>query len=520
MSHAQIEIGTFSPRSKRVALVFGPVVALLLFLLLPETFVDAGGKTVDFSTAGRATLAVTVWMAFWWFTEAVPIAVTALLPIVLFPLFGIATPARTTAPYASDVIFLFLGGFLLAAAIQRWGLDRRIAMRTLALMGTRTDRIVLGLMLATAFMSMWVSNTATAAMMVPIGLAVMKVVRTQRGGDAPDADERNFAVCILLSIAYSASIGGMATIIGSPPNGIFVRFVEQTYGDHVSVLDWMKVGLPVTLIMLPLAWLLLTKLLFRNGIKEVQGGREWVRGELDSMGSLTRGERVVLVVFVTTVLLWITGPWLRKIDIGGQMPLARLSDSVIAMMAGIALFMIPVKPERGIRALDWDTAKNLPWDVLLLFGGGLTLAAAIQANGAAGLIGSLAVGLKDLPAIGVVLGVATISVFATEFTSNTALAATLLPLLAAASPSLGLPPETLLLVTTLGTSAAFMMPVATPPNAIVFGTGMLTISQMVRAGFLLNVIAVLVVSAVALCFGNEIISSMQTAAVPAAQASN
>lgn len=508
MPQTQIEIGTFSPRSKRVALVLGPLLALVLYFLLPTSYVDAAGKVVEFTSAGRATLSVTVWMAIWWFTEAVPIAVTALLPIVLYPLLGIATPARTTAPYASDIIFLFLGGFLIAAAIQRWGLDRRIAMRTLAVVGTRASAVVGGLMLATAFVSMWVSNTATAAMMVPIAIAVLRVVREARGGVA-DQCERNFALCVLLAVAYGASIGGMATIIGSPPNGIYVRFVEQTYGDHVSVVDWMKVGLPVTLVMLPLTWFLLTQVLFRNSIGEVAGGREWVRDELAKLGALTRGEKTVLAVFVGTVLLWILGPTLRGLEIDGAKPLARLSDSVIAMIAGIVLFTLPVIPSKGIRALDWDTAKNLPWDVLLLFGGGLTMAAAIQANGAAGLIGAQAAALADFSTLGIVFGVAMLVIFATEFTSNTALAATMMPLLAAAAPALNVPPETLLLVTALGASAAFMMPVATPPNAIIFGTGRITIGQMVRAGILLNIIAAVVVTAMAMMLGGDLIAAIR-----------
>ncbi len=510
MPNTQIQIGTFSPRSKRFALVFAPLLALVLFLVLPESYVDPAGKEVAFSTAGRATLAVVLWMALWWFTEAVPIAITALLPIVLFPLFGIATPAQAMSPYASDVIFLFMGGFLLAAGLQKWGLDRRIAMRTLAVVGTKASHVVAGMMGVTAFVSMWVSNTSTAAMMVPIAIALIGVVRSSRPGNTPDACERNFAVSILLAVAYGASIGGMATIIGSPPNGLFVRFVEQTYGDQVSVLDWMRVGVPVTLIMLPMTWLLLTKVLFRNSIGEVAGGREWVRNELAKMGALSRGERVVLVVFLATVLLWIFGPLLRDLEIGGGKPLARLSDSTIAMIAGIVLFTIPVKPEHGIRALDWDSAKNIPWDVLLLFGGGLSMAAAIQANGAAGLEGAQAAALAELPALGIVMGVSTLVVFATEFTSNTALAATMLPLLAAAAPTLGVLPETLLLVTALGASAAFMMPVATPPNAIIFGTGMITIGQMVKAGFILNIVAILVITFVVTWLGVDLTTAIQT----------
>ncbi len=497
--------GSFSPRTRRIALVVGPLLALLSYFLLPEQYSDGKGGTAAFTPAGRATLAVAVWMATWWVTEAVHIAITALLPIAVFPLLGIAGIEQATAPYASDVIYLFFGGFVLAAAIQRWGLDRRIAYRTLTLVGTHADRVVAGFMIATAALSMWVSNTATAAMMVPIALAVINLVLrartgktlTEHGGMPAQArGERNFALALLLGIAYSASIGGIGTIIGTPPNGILVKFIAQNYGIEVSFARWRQIGMPVVALMLPITWLLLTKVMFRNGIGEIEGGREWVRQELKALGRLSRGERATLWVFAVTVLLWVTRPFLAKLSIAGVAPFAGLSDAGIAMLAAVALFMIPVEPARGVRAVDWATVRELPWDVLLLFGGGLSLAAAIEANGVADLIGAATQGFGGWPVLAIVLAVAAITTFSSELTSNTAQVATLLPLLAAVAPSLGVHPGLLLVPCALAASAAFMMPVGTPPNAIVFGTRLLTIPQMCKAGFWLNLCGIAVVTAV------------------------
>lgn len=494
MTESSIEIGAVSPKGKVVALLLGLILALVTFWLLPTHYVNASGVDVAFSYEGRACLAVTVWMAIWWFTEALPIAATAMLPLVLYPLLQITTPAAAMSNYASGTIFLFLGGFLLAAAVHRWHLDRRIALHMIALFGTKPNQMVLGLMVATAFLSAWVSNTATAAMMVPIAIAVMSVVRTTQDSPTIGKEEHNFSVSLLLAIAYSASIGGMATLIGSPPNGIFNRFVVQTYHAQVSFVGWMKVGLPVTLIMLPLTYFLLTRVLFPCKLPALAGGQEWVKNELAKLGKMSTGEKIVLVVFLLAALLWIFGPLIRGLEFGGMKPFAKLSDTIIAMGAGLTLFMIPVDVKRGIHALDWSSAKDvIAWDVLLLFGGGLTMASAIQHTGAAALIGAQAVSLAHLGETGMMLGVAAIVTFATEVTSNTALAATMMPLIAAAAESLKIASEGLLYATAIAASCAFMMPVATPPNAIVFGTGRLRIGEMVKAGFFLNVIGIFVV---------------------------
>lgn len=497
MTESSIEIGAVSNRGKLIALIAGPILGLITFFLLPESYTNSTGAEVPFSYEGRACLGVTVWMAVWWFTEALPIAATAMLPLVAYPLLQITTAKATMSNYASGTIFLFLGGFLIAAGIHRWHLDRRIALLTLKFFGTKPSQMVMGLMFATAFLSAWVSNTATAAMMVPIAIAVLGVVRSTQKSEVIGKDERNFGISVLLSIAYAASIGGMVTLIGSPPNGIYARFMQQTYGTTVSFTDWMMLGLPVAILMLPATYILLTKVLFPCRIDGIPGGKEWVRNELRKLGSMSRGEKIVLAVFLLAALLWIFGPLIRDITIDGAKPFNALKDETIAMLAGLLLFIIPVDARRGIHALDWSAAKDvIAWDVLLLFGGGLTMAAALQSTGAAALVGAQASVLAGFGEITMMAGVAALVTFATEVTSNTALAATMMPLIAAAADALKIDPSGLLVATALAASCAFMMPVATPPNAIVFGTGRLHIGDMVKAGFWLNILGVVIITIV------------------------
>ena len=477
------------------------MVALLFYFILPEQYITSAGVSETFSHAARACAAIVLWMAIWWFTEAVPIAVTSLLPIVLFPLFGVMGSSDTLKEYANGTIFLFLGGFLIAAGIARWHLDRRIALLTIRIVGTKPQQIILGLLLSTSFISAWVSNTATAAMMVPIALAVLKVVRSTREDLRIDRAEHNFGVCVLLAVAYGASLGGVLTLIGTPPNGIFARFVEQTYNLSVSFIDWMLIAFPIVVVMIAATQLLMTKVLFRELVSELPGGKDWVMHEYSKLGPMSRGEKIVLTVFVTAALLWCFGPVIRGIQIGDMTPFKPLSDTVIAMGAGIILFIIPVDYKRGVHALDWSSASDtVAWDVLLLFGGGLSMAAAIQKTGLADIIGAQATFLSSLPEVAAISGLTTLTVFASEFTSNTALAATMMPLVAAVADSIGMHPEALLVATTFGASLAFMMPVGTPPNAIIFGTGRIRIAEMIRAGFCLNVCGIVVVTIICSVF--------------------
>ena len=487
---------------KRIGLFGGPVLAMVCYYYLPPHYSTGPGEWVEFSRAGRTTLAMMVWMAAWWLTEAVDIEVTALLPIVAFPLLGIAPLSKVLPPYAADVIFLFMGGFIIGLAIERWGLDRRIAYFVLRLVGARPAAIIGGFMAVTAFLSMWVSNTACAAMMVPIALSVIDLVLRSRtgaglkesGGIPQDrVPERNFATGLLLSVAYAASIGGIATIIGSPPNGIAVRYIQQTFQKEVSFFDWLLIGGPFTLIFLPIAWLMITRVLFRSDIGEIAGGRQHFNDEYRKLGALSRGEKTVLAVFFVTAFLWIFSPLLKPVVVAGVKPLAGLSDAGIAMLAALALFLIPVDRAKGVRAMDWDTAVKLPWGVLMLFGGGLTLAASVEANGVSEFIGNGTRDLAGLHPLFLLLAITAMTVFLSELTSNTAQVATMVPVLAAMAPVLGMNPYVLIIACTLGASSAYMMPVGTPPNAIVFGTGLVRMPQMMKAGFWLNLAGILVI---------------------------
>jgi sodium-dependent dicarboxylate transporter 2/3/5 len=385
-------------------------------------------------------------------------------------------------------------------------LDRRLAFLTLRLAGSRPDRIVAGCMGVTAFISMWVSNTATAAMMTPIALSVVELSTHRRAGveapgaDAPpegDPDARNFALAMLLGVAYASSIGGLGTIIGSPPNGILVRFLEQTYGTRLSFTRWMLLGIPVILVFLPVSWWMTTRLLFRTRIREIEGGRQFAEQEYRKLGPPNAGERATLIVFCAAVFLWVFRPLLAEIRVAGADPFRHLSDTSVAVGAALALFLFPVDRARGLFAADWATAVRLPWGVLLLFGGGLALADAVDANGVAAFLTARARGLGGWHPMLVVATLVAAAVFLSEITSNTAQVATMLPILAALAPALGVPPPLLLVPCTFGASLAFMMPVGTPPNAIVFGTGRVPLPRMIRAGFWLNVVGIGVVSALA-----------------------
>lgn len=495
-----------------VGLIGGPVVALLIFVLLPHQYLGVDGELMPLTTAARATLAVMAWMAMWWLTEAIDIAATALLPIAVFPVLGVLPIGQATAPYASDLIFLFMGGFILALSMQRWGLDRRIALFTLRRVGSRPPAIIGGFMLVTAVLSMWVSNTATAAMMLPIALSVINLLLTKESGETatvpglPDTGDpgRNFALSLMLAIAYAASIGGIATIIGSPPNGILVEFVALEYGRDIGFSEWMLIGGPIALVFLPLAWALITWVLYPIKIKRIEGGGELFEQEFAKLGPMKAGEWITMIVFGCTALLWITRPLLVAVTIGGGAdpwrPFAGLSDAGIAILAAMALFVIPAQrstaDERSTLTftMNWTTATKLPWGILVLFGGGLSLAAAVKSNEVAEFLGVQAVGLRDFPPVVLVLAVTVGVIFLTELTSNTATTATLVPVLAGLALGLGVSPEMLIIPATIAASCAFMLPVATPPNAIVFGSGYITIPQMARAGFWLNIIGVVLIT--------------------------
>jgi sodium-dependent dicarboxylate transporter 2/3/5 len=480
---------------KWIALALGPLLGVVVYLMLPEARLDADGAVAGGLTPGaRGTAGVATVMAVWWLTEAIPLSATALLPIALLPLVGAVSIKDATAPYANATIFLFLGGFILGLGMQKWGLHRRIALITISVVGSGPKRVIAGFMIAAALMSMFVSNTATAVMMLPIGVSVIDLVHRRLGDDA-GVMAPNFDTCLLLGIAYACSIGGIGTIIGTPPNIALVAFVKDHYGIEISFVGWLKIGIPLVCIFLPIAWVYLTSIAYPIRISHIPGGRDLIRGELESLGRMKRGEWVVFIVFVITAILWITRPWLVSFGEEHELSaLASLSDAGIAVGAAIALFLIPVSPRERIFAMDWETATQLPWGILLLFGGGLSLAGAISGTGLDAFLGSGFESLKGVPVVVLIAAVATLVIFLTEMTSNTAVTNTLLPVLAAAAIGLGVPPAMLLVPMALAASCAFMLPVATPPNAIVFGAGHVTLPQMVKAGFWLNLVGIVIVT--------------------------
>lgn len=456
---------------RTAGLVLGPLIAIALLLMpAPEAMPAVAWRMV----------ALTVWMVIWWLTEAVPIPATALLPLVMMPLLGVQEMKSTAANYAHPLIFLFLGGFLLAAAMQRVGLHRRVALHIVTAVGTTPSRIVLGFMLATAFLSMWISNTATTIMMFAVGLSVIDLI-SDRTEDRRVV--RNFGVALMLSIAYSASIGGVGTLIGTPPNALLASFLQSNYGIEVSFAGWMLLGIPIVLVMLPLAWLLLTKVLFPAKAIAIDDPKGVVERQLSLLGRMSRAERLVGIVFLGAAASWILRAPLAKLT---GLP---LNDSIIAVMAALLLFAIPVSRQRGEFALDWSAARDLPWGILLLFGGGLALAGGFSATGLAEWIGQSVAGLQ-VSTLVLVLIVSVAIVYLTEITSNTATTATFLPILGAVAVGLSLAPAVLTVPVALAASMAFMMPVATPPNAIVFAYEEMTLADMVRAGMALNLIAI------------------------------
>lgn len=478
----------------RIGLLLGPIF-LLVSLVMPG---PAGLSVVGWRLAGVALL-----MATWWITEAIPIPATALIPLVVFPLLGIAPIAGTAAPYADSVIFLFLGGFLLAAALQRCGLHRRLALAIIHRGGTRPANLVGGFMVATAFLSMWVSNTATVAMMLPMALSVLAVVEgraRQAGADrgapgtsiggvtahrSPSQANDQFATSLLLGLAYAASIGGMGTLIGTPPNALLAGFMAESYGVQIGFAQWLVVGLPLVVVALPLVWLLLTRVLHPTGDQGLVGGAAAIEAERQALGPPSRAEWTVGVITLLTAGAWVFRPLLAKLVPG-------ISDAGIAITGALLFFLAPVG--RGQRALDWEAAHEVPWGVLLLFGGGLSLASAIQHVGLANWLGDTLAAVAGWPMILVIVCVATLIVFLTELTSNTATAATFLPVAGSLAVAIGAAPVALAVPTALGASCAFMMPVATPPNAIVYGSDRLTIPQMARAGFIINLMMIVFVS--------------------------
>jgi sodium-dependent dicarboxylate transporter 2/3/5 len=473
----------------------GLVLGLVIFAVLLTRPAPAG-MTPE---AARAA-AIALLMAIWWITEAIPIPATALLPLALYPLLGVMNGKVTAEAYGDHNVFLFMGGFFIAMAMQKWNLHKRIALSIISVVGDSPRTLVLGFMCATAFLSMWISNTATTMMMVPIAIAVLSQVPSgSRAG--------SFAPALTLGIAYSASIGGLGTLIGTPPNVIFAGAVEKLFPElgDIGFLTWMTAAVPLVAIFLPTTWLYLTRVVFKvppGRDCKVGGGKVEVRKELAALGKMSRGERYTLTVFILTALAW---TFRSNIDLGafvipGWSNLLGIADLVndgtVAIFAAVVLFALPVDLKKGEFALDWEWASRIPWGVLLLFGGGFALAASFRATGLDNWVGGWLRAAAGLPPVLLIIIVCLVMTFLTEMTSNTATASMAMPVLGSTAAVTGMNPLILMIPATLSASCAFMLPVATPPNAIVFGTGSVTIPQMVRAGLGLNLIGVLLVTAV------------------------
>lgn len=536
MSNPNIPVDKQTNAIQIIGLIGGVLAAMLVYYIMPS---DAGqiataaanGKTLNID-ALPVVAAIAVLMGIWWMTEAIALPATALLPMVLFPILGVDTFKNAAAPYASDTIYLFMGGFVLALAMQKWNLHTRIALGIVLLVGTSPKRLVAGFMIATGFMSMWVSNTATAVMMLPVGLSVLHLVSKLTGkedgtveGDLKHLDEvsrkgtqggiasavihkgkdvvneikartkdytSNFGIALMLGIAYAASIGSLGTIIGTPPNALLVAHMKNEFGIEIGFGEWMLMGVPLSVIMLTACWALLVYVLFKPEIDEIPGGREVIQAEYKKLGSMSRAEWLVGIVFVLAALCWIFLGFIFKhygIKVSSL-------DSVIAMSVAVLLFIIPAN-SNGERLIDWDSAKKLPWDILILFGGGLALSAQFSKTGLSLWIGHQVSALGFMPIILIILVVTALVIFLTEITSNTATAAAFLPVIAGVAIGLGYEGESVMLFTipvALAATCAFMLPVATPPNAIAYGSGYVKISNMIKAGLWLNIIGIFLIT--------------------------
>ena len=460
----------------RVGLFLGPLLFILIIL-----FYHPNGLSI----AANAVLASAIWIAVWWITEAVPIAVTALLPIVLFPLSGGMGLNETTASYGHKYVFLYIGGFILALAIEKWKLHKRIALTIIKIVGTNVTNIILGFMVATAFLSMWISNTATAVMILPVGMAIVTHLK-----DNPKTIENEnliFGKALMLSIAYSASIGGMATLIGTPPNLVLAGVVKQTYNIEISFSKWFLFGFPISVVLLVICWIYLTRFAFKFKQKEFPGGSQEIKKQLKDLGKISYEEKTVFLVFLLTAFAWITRSFFIKRLIPG------IDDTIIAVFFAVFLFILPSK-KKGVKIMTWEDTIKLPWGIVLLFGGGMALALGFESSGLAVWIGGQMTSLGALPLILLLLILIASVNFLTEITSNLATTAMLLPVLVSLASALGVHPYLLLVGATLAASCAFMLPVATPPNAVVFGSGYLKIEDMVKKGFWMNIISIILLT--------------------------
>ncbi len=462
--------------TKRIGLFLGPI-----FYILIRLFFAPDGL----SDEANGVLASTAWIAIWWITEAIPIAATALLPIVLFPLSGSLDITSTTTSFGHKYVFLYLGGFIIAIAIEKWNLHKRIALNIINLIGSNIKKIILGFMIATAFLSMWISNTATSVMMLPIGIAIIKQLK-----DNPEtAEDENliFGKALMLAIAYSASIGGLSTIIGTPPNLVLAGVVSEIYSYEITFLQWFIFGFPISIILLIICWKYLTSFAFSFKQQEFPGGKQEIKRLLASLGNMSYEEKLVSIIFALTAFCWITRSFLL------QKIFPQIDDTIIAILFALILFLIPSKSKHK-KLISWKDTQNLPWGIILLFGGGMALAKGFETTGLALWIGNQMTSFAGLNTFFLVLLIITAVNFLTEITSNLATTAMLLPVLAPMALSIDIHPFILMVSATVAASCAYMLPVATPPNAVVFGSGYLKIPDMVNKGFFMNIISIIILT--------------------------
>ncbi len=459
--------------SSKIGLFTGPLAFLIVYLLPVELI----------STTGDVVIAIALWMIVWWITEAVSISVTALLPLLLFPLLKVMPIAEVGANYGSPIVFLFFGGFVLALALEKVNLHKRIALGIIKITGTSPDRVVLGFMIATATLSMWISNTASTVVMLPIATSVIRLLIDDADGFTKD--DNNFALSVMLGIAFSANAGGIATVIGTPPNSVMIGLLENEYDIQISFLKWMAVGLPFSVVMIAISYVVLVKWMFPNSKKTFGASKEVIQNELDALGNISGKEKMVLGIFGVTVFLWVFRTVLNQLFIG-----LKLNDTMISIFAALALFTIPYNLKKGDFIIQWKDTSKLAWGILILFGGGLALAKGMSVSGIVDVVAN-AIASSDISVLFTAVLLIFLMLFMTELMSNVALVAVLAPVIAGIAIGLDVPLLHMLIPVTMASSCAFMLPMATPPNAIVFASGYVKVYDMAKVGIVLNLVAVL-----------------------------
>ncbi len=458
--------------SSKLGLFLGPIL-FLIGINLPFELL---------SPQGDAVIATAIWMVIWWITDAVSISVTALLPLILFPLLKIMPVADVGANYGSPIIFLFFGGFVMALALEKVNLHKRIALNIIKITGTTPNKVVLGFMIATATLSMWISNTASTVVMLPIAMSVIGLLINDADGFTKS--DQNFALCVMLGIAFSANAGGIATVIGTPPNSVMIGLLESEYNIQISFLKWMVIGVPFSVLMIAISYLVLVKWMFPNKQLKFNASRDIIKSELTKLGPMTGKEKMVLVIFGITIFLWVFRTLINKL-----FPELALSDTIISMIAAVSLFAIPYNLKKGDFIIKWKDTSKLAWGILILFGGGLALAKGMSVSGIVDVVANTIAASEISIFITAVLLI-TLMLFMTELMSNVALVAVLAPVVAGIAIGLEIPILYLLIPVTMASSCAFMLPMATPPNAIVFASGYIKVHEMARAGIILNLISV------------------------------